>query len=67
MITVNDKNIQLIAAAQLTFKEREQLVLELLVDNVPIKNIAKLIDCESNFVETIAKTAIENYVPPWIK
>ena len=67
MITVNDKNIQLIATAQLTFKEREQLVLELLVEGVPIKNIAKLINCELDFVKTIAETAIENYVPPWIK
>ena len=67
MITVNDKNIQIIAAARLTFKEREQFVLKLLIDDVPIKNIAKLINREPDFVETIAKAAIKNYVPPWIE
>ena len=56
-----------LADAKLTFKQREQIVLDLLVNGMSIDNIANLLDCVPNFVQLISEAAIENYVPPWVK
>ena len=56
-----------LADAKLSFKQREQIVLDLLVNGMSIDNIANLLDCEPNFVQLISEAAIENYVPPWVK
>jgi len=53
--------------AKLTFKQKKQIVLDLLVDGMSVDEVANLLDIEPEFVQTISESAIENYVPPWIK
>ena len=40
---------------KLTFKEREQLVRDSLTTGMSIEDIAKLVDCEPDFVKVIAE------------
>ena len=53
--------------AKLTFKQKKQIVLDLLVDGMSVDEVANLLDIEPKFIQIISESAIENFVPPWIK
>ena len=55
------------ASQIMTTQQREQFVLDLLVEGQSIEYIAKIIDRDPYFVKIISEFAIENYVPPWVK
>jgi DNA-binding NarL/FixJ family response regulator len=52
-------------ADDLTFRQREQLVLNLLVDGISIADIATIVHCSPDATQLIADVAIENYKPAW--
>ena len=54
-----------VLADDLTFRQREQLVLKLLVDGVSIADIATIVHCSPDTTQLIADVAIENYKPAW--
>lgn len=49
----------------LTFQQREQLVLKLLVDGLSTEEIASILHVQPEMVELITEFAIENYKPAW--
>jgi len=46
--------------SKLTFKEREQLVRDSLTTGMSMEDIAKLIDCEPDFVKIIVEFIMSN-------
>jgi len=48
--------------SKLTFKEREQLVRDSLTAGMSIEDIAKLIDCEPDFVKIIVEFVMSNKI-----
>ena len=51
----------------LTFQQREQLVLKLLVDGLSTEEIANILHVEPDMINLISNFAIENYKPAWVK
>ena len=49
----------------LTFHQREQLVLKLLVDGMSTEEIASILHVQPDMVNLISSFAIENYKPAW--
>ena len=49
----------------LTFHQREQLVLKLLVDGISTEEIASILHVQPDMVNLISSFAIENYKPAW--
>ena len=54
-----------VLADDLTFRQREQLVLKLLVDGVSTEEIASILHVQPDMVNLISSFAIENYKPAW--
>ena len=51
----------------LTFQQREQLVLEWLVEGLTTEEIANILHVEPDMINLISNFAIENYKPAWVK
>ena len=49
----------------LTFPQREQLVLEWLVEGLTTEEIASILHVQPEMVELITEFAIEHYKPAW--
>lgn len=49
----------------LTFQQREQLVLEWLVEGLTTEEIANILHVQPEMVNLISSFAIENYKPAW--
>ena len=49
----------------LTFQQREQLVLEWLVEGVTTEEIANILHVQPEMINLISSFAIENYKPAW--
>ena len=65
---LNKQGMHNLQASQIvTLQQREQFVLDLLIEGQSIEYIAKIIDRDTYFVKIISEFAIENYVPPWVK
>ena len=65
---LNKQGMHNLQASQIvTPQQREQFVLDLLIEGQSIEYIAKIIDRDTYFEKIISEFAIENYVPPWVK
>tara|TARA_R110002020_G_scaffold31538_1_gene98200 strand:+ start:2809 stop:3027 length:219 start_codon:yes stop_codon:yes gene_type:complete len=49
----------------LTFQQREQLVLEWLVEGLTTEEIANILHVQPEMINLISSFAIENYKPAW--
>ena len=50
---------------ELTFQQREELVLEWLVEGLTTEEIASTLNVQPEMVELITEFAIEHYKPAW--
>ena len=50
---------------ELTFQQREELVLEWLVEGLTTEEIARILHVQPEMVELITEFAIEHYKPAW--
>jgi len=50
---------------ELTFQQREELVLEWLVEGLTTEEIASILHVQPEMVELITEFAIEHYKPAW--
>ena len=50
---------------ELTFQQREELVLEWLVEGLTTEEIANTLNVQPEMVELITEFAIEHYKPAW--
>tara|TARA_Y100000296_G_scaffold18972_1_gene22638 strand:+ start:1182 stop:1403 length:222 start_codon:yes stop_codon:yes gene_type:complete len=50
----------------LTIQQREQLILNWLVEGLSTEDIAKLLHIQPELINQITNYAIENYKPDWV-